>query len=416
MTKRVIFHIDVNSAYLSWEATYQLQQGSNIDLREIPSVIGGDVNKRSGIVLAKSIPAKKYKIKTGETLFSARLKCPSLVVKPPRYDLYMQCSAAMGELLKKYSPAIQFFSIDELFLDYTNMERHFGSPIEAAEKMKEDIKRNLGFTVNIGIGPNKLLAKMASEFEKPDKAHTLFEEEIPIKMWPLPVNELFMVGSKTATKLINKNIKTIGELAKSDPSFLISFLKSHGALVWNYANGQENSPVRNQGPPIKGLGNSTTIPFDAKDRSDCLKILLGLTETTSSRLRSLEKCASVVSISLKSSEFEYYSHQRRIPHHTSCTKVILKTVQSLFDEAWRGEAIRQMGVQLTELWDSDFHQLSLFDPDPTKYKRLDDTIDRIREKYGKSSIFRSCFLHSGIDPLQGGVIREDDYPMMSSIL
>lgn len=225
-----------------------------------------------------------------------------------------------------------------------------------------------------------------------------------------------MVGSKTATKLINKNIKTVGELAKSDPNFLIGFLKSHGVLIWNYANGKEDSPVRNQGVPIKGLGNSTTIPFDAKDKSDCLKILLGLTETTCSRLRLSGKCASVVSISLKSSEFEYYSHQRRIPHYTNCTKVILETVQSLFEEVWGGEPIRQMGVQLTELWDSDFHQLSLFDPDPVRYKQLDETIDKIRTKYGKNSIFRSCFLHSGIDPLQGGVVREDDYPMMSSIL
>lgn len=416
MTKRIVFHIDVNSAYLSWEAVYQLQQGSSVDLREIPSIIGGDVSKRSGIVLAKSIPAKKYQIKTGETLFSAKMKCPHLVIEPPRYGLYMECSAAMGDLLKKYSPTIQFFSVDELFLDYTNMEKHFGPPEVAAERMKEDIKNTLGFTVNIGIGPNKLLAKMASEFEKPDKVHTLFPEEIADKMWPLPVGELFMVGSKTKEKLIAKNIKTIGELAKADPNFLHSFLKSHGLLIWNYANGQESSPVRNQGLPIKGVGNSTTIPFDATEKEECLKVLLGLTETVAFRLRSHKKCASVVSVSLKNKDFLYYSHQRKLPHHTDCTNIIFETAEKLFEQMWRKDPIRHIGVQVTDFWDNDFHQLSLFEPDPVKYKLLDETVDKIRLKYGKGSIFRSCFLHSGINSAQGGVIREDDYPMMSSIL
>ncbi|SHJ59769.1 DNA polymerase-4 [Anaerobranca californiensis DSM 14826] len=416
MTKRVIFHIDVNSAYLSWEAVYQLQQGSNVDLREIPSVVGGDIKKRSGIVLAKSIPAKKYNIKTGETLFSAKLKCPHLVIVPPRYKLYMDCSAAMGEILKKYSPSIQFFSIDEVFLDYTNLERHFGPPEMAANLIKDDIKKTLGFTVNIGIGSNKLLAKMASEFEKPDKVHTLFTEEIPSKLWPLPVDELFMVGSKTKEKLLEKNIKTIGQLANTNPNFLYSFLKSHGILIWNYANGRENSPVRNESLPMKCLGNSTTIPFDVTTKEDAHKILMGLTENLCFRLRNLKKCASVVSVSIKNNLFEHYSHQKKLSHYTNCTKIILESVKILFAEMWNREPIRQMGIQLTDFCDSDFHQLSFFDPDPIKYKHLDNAIDKIRLKYGKDSIFPSCYLHSKINPLQGGVIKEEDYPMMSSIL
>ncbi|QNO16395.1 DNA polymerase IV [Alkalicella caledoniensis] len=416
MAEKVIFHIDVNSAYLSWEAVYALQQGASVDLRDIPAVIGGNEKKRNGIVLAKSIPAKKYNIKTGETLFSARLKCPQLVVAPPRYNLYMQCSEAMGNLLSKYSPLIQFFSIDELFLDYTNMDKHFGTPLQAAEKIREEIKNTLGFTVNIGIGSNKLLAKMASEFEKPDKVHTLFPEEIPKKMWPLAVGELFMVGSKTAEKLQSKNIHSIGELAQTDPQFLYGFLKSHGLLVWNYANGKEDSPVRNEGVLMKGLGNSTTISFDLLDLEDSFKVLLALTETVCTRLRRSELHATVISVSLKNSSFVSYSHQGTLPHATNCTKIVFEKAKELFVKAWKGEPIRHMGIHLTKLIESDFHQLSLFEPDPFPYKTLDKAVDDIRLRYGNTSIVRSSFLHSGFSPQQGGVIREDDYPMMSSIL
>ena len=416
MGDRVIFHVDVNSAYLSWEAVYALQQGASVDLRDIPAVIGGNEKKRHGIVLAKSIPAKKYNIQTGETLFSARLKCPHLVVVPPRYNLYMQCSEAMGKALSKYSPTLQFFSIDELFLDYTNMDKHFGAPMVAADKIREDIKQNLGFTVNIGIGPNKLLAKMASEFEKPDRAHTLFPEEIPTKMWPLPVNDLFMVGSKTAAKLKSRNIHTIGQLAKTDPEFLYSFLKSHGLLVWNYANGKEDSPVRNEGVQMKGLGNSTTIPYDLLDIEDNFKVLLALTETVCTRLRKAKLYATVVSVSLKDSSFHSYSHQGTLSHSTNCTKIVFEKIKRLFREMWQGEPIRHVGIHLTKLFEDDFHQLSLFEPDPVRYGALDKTVDDIRFKYGDTSLVRSSFLHSGVDPLQGGVIRENDYPMMSSIL
>ena len=193
---RVIFHIDVNSAYLSWEAVYRLQHGESVDLRTIPSIVGGDPKTRRGIVLAKSIPAKKYKIQTGETVLQAVMKCPDLVIVPPRYDVYIQASSAMLDILKQYSPKIQRFSIDEVFLDYTYMERHFGDPVTAAHRIKDHIHKELGFTVNIGISTNKLLAKMAGDFEKPNKVHTLFPEEIEEKMWPLPIENFLCAGQK----------------------------------------------------------------------------------------------------------------------------------------------------------------------------------------------------------------------------
>lgn len=413
MKDRIIFHIDANSAYLSWEATYRLQYGEKIDLREIPSVVGGDEKKRHGIILAKSIPAKKYGIRTGESLYSARNKCPNLIIVPPTYGLYIKCSNAMVNLLNQYSPSIQRYSIDEVFLDYTHGKKDY---MKVAFEIKERIKKELGFTVNIGIGPNKLLAKMASDFKKPDMIHTLFHKEIPEKMWPLPVDELFMVGSKTRNKLNSRGIYKIGELAKQEADYLYSWLKSHGLLIWNYANGIEDSPVRIQSIPLKSVGNSTTTSFDVDTKKEACMVLLSLSEMVSMRLRELEKCANVVSISLKYNNFISYSHQRKLETPTDVTNTIYETCVKLFEEIWSGEAIRRFSIELSELCSNDFYQLSLLGKDRKKERKLDKTIDKIRYKYGYDSVVRSCFIHSGIKPIAGGVIMEEEYPMMSSLL
>ncbi len=415
--ERCIFHIDVNSAYLSWEAVYRLQHGDSIDLREIPSIVGGDVKSRHGIVLAKSIPAKKYNIKTGETLFAAMQKCPDLAVIPPSYELYMKCSNAMVELLKDYSPHIQRYSIDECFLDYTTMEKHFGPPVEAANKMKDHIHKELGFTVNIGISENKLLAKMASDFSKPNKVHTLFKDEIEDKMWPLPVEDLFMVGHRTLPKLYSRGIKTIGDLANTDVSLVKYHLKSHGVMIWNYANGRENSSVISTTTiPIKGLGNSTTIAFDVEDRTTAHMIILSLVETTAMRLRASSFHTGLVCVHIKNIDFFSYSHQKKLHTVTDITNEIYKVATALFDEMWKGEPIRHLGVRLSELCNNDFFQCSIFHTN-NYYKKLamDRSIDNIRSKYGTKSVFRAGFLHSGLKPVTGGV-SEEEYPMMSSIL
>lgn len=413
MSDRIIFHIDANSAYLSWEAAYRLQHGEKIDLREIPSVVGGDEKKRHGIILAKSIPAKKYGIITGESLYSAKNKCPNLTIVSPTYGLYIKCSNAMVDLLNEYSPSIQRYSIDEVFLDYTNGNMNY---MKAAIEMKERIKEELGFTVNIGIGPNKLLAKVASDFKKPDMIHTLFYEEIPEKMWPLPVGELFMVGSRTRAKLNSRGIYTIGDLANQDADYLYSWLKSHGLLIWNYAHGIEDSPVRVQSVPVKSVGNSTTTSFDVDTKKEACMILLSLSEMVSMRLRELDKCANVISVSLKSDDFYSYSHQRKLDIPTDITNSIYETAVDLFEEMWSGEPIRRFSIELSELCSNDFFQLCLFEKDRKKERKLDSTIDEIRCKYGYNSVFRSCFLYSGIKPITGGVVMEDEYPMMSSLL
>lgn len=417
MKSRTIFHIDVNSAYLSWEAVHRLQHGDSVDLRTIPSVVGGDPLTRHGIVLAKSIPAKKYKIQTGETLFSATSKCPELIIAKPNYLLFRQCSQALGDILRDYSPLIQQFSVDEYFLDFTEMESLCGDPVEAAYQIKDRIKKELGFTVNIGISSNKLLAKMASEFEKPDMVHTLFPNEISSKMWPLPIDELFMVGRATSRKLLARNIKTIGDLAHSDPQLLRVSLKSHGLLIWNYANGIENSPVKPSGSiGIKGMGNSTTLPFDVEHRKEAQLALLSLVETVATRLRHAHYAAQLVAISFRTNEFLTYSHQRKISHTTDCTNEIWEIACELLDELWKGQPLRHLGVRVSELCQNDFIQLSLFGKDFEKERKVDRAIDAIRERFGANSIIRSSYLHSGLKAMTGGVVEEEDYPMMSSLL
>jgi len=414
---RTIMHIDVNSAFLSWEAVYRLQHGDSLDLRTVPSVVGGDPVIRRGIVLAKSVPAKKYKIKTGESIFSALQKCPSLIIVPPRYDLYIQCSNNLIKLLEEYSPAVQRYSVDECFLDYTNMEYHFGPPLSAAHTIKERIKKELGFTVNIGISSNKLLAKMASDFQKPDKIHTLYLHEIEEKMWPLPVEDLFMVGRSTAPKLHKLGIYTIGDLAKANPKFLYQHLKSHGTLIWNFANGIENSPVtREKSAPIKSIGNSTTISFDVTDQRTAHLILLSLVETVAMRLRNEECCGKLISVYIKTNDFRHYSHQKKLEIPTDCTNHIFKYACELFDEAWKGEPIRQLGVRISDLCSNQFCQLSLFDSSDTqKQKAVDKSIDQLRMRYGSMAVIRASFLHSRLKPITGGIL-EEDYASMSSIL
>lgn len=417
MSKRIIFHIDVNSAYLSWEAVHRLQHGDPLDLRTVPSVVGGDPVTRHGIVLTKSIPAKKFNIQTGESIFSASAKCPNLIIVRPNYSLYMQCSKAFCDILKEYSPVIEQYSIDEYFMDFSNMERLYKDPIEAAYTIKDRIKEELGFTVNVGISTNKILAKMASELKKPDRVHTIFHNEIADKMWVLPIEELFMVGRATAKKLRSRAITTIGDLAHYDPKLIKLFLMSHGMLVWNYANGIEYSPVReNRRPLIKGIGNSTTISFDVEDKTTAHLVLLSLTETVAARLRQSGYCARLVSVSLRTNEFYNCSHQRKIFSATDCTNAIHEIACELFDELWKGEPVRHLGVRVSELCKNDFYQIALFEKDYEKQRTVDRAVDSIRQRYGNGSVFRSSFLNSGVRFSSGGTIDDAEYPMMSSLL
>ena len=390
---RIIFHIDVNSAFLSWTAVDRLKKGEPIDLRTIPSIVGGDSNSRHGIVLAKSTPAKKYGIVTGEPIGMALQKCPELVCVPPDFPLYSQNSKKMFEILSDYSDRIEQFSIDEGFLDYTGMERLLGPPLETAEKIRKRIQKELGFTVNIGVSTNKILAKMAGELEKPDKLITLFPDEIEKKMWPLPVSELFMVGRRTAPRLKQMGIHTIGELANYPLPLLEKEFKSYGKMLHAYANGIDDSPVvpETEAEELKSIGNSTTTSFDVEDKETAYKILLALSETVSMRLRGHKVCAQEIAVTFKSSDFKVYSHQKQLFNAIDCTNAVYESAREIFDEAWKKEPLRLLGVRAGKLCSEDCVQLSILDEDWENQKKADAAMDLLRLKYGKNTVRRSTF-------------------------
>ena len=385
--ERIIFHIDVNSAFLSWSAVEALNNGEKIDIREINSVIGGDEESRRGVVLAKSNLAKQCGIVTGESLFNARRKCPDLKVISPCFSVYEKYSKAMMELLKEYTPLLEQYSIDECFLDVTNDLRD--EPVKMAEAIKDRIKEELGFTVNIGIANNKLLAKMASEFRKPNKVNTLYPSEIKQKLWPLSVGELFMVGKKATEKLNSLYVYTIGELANSNVELLKAKFKSYGLMIWEYANGIDNSKVEINTGEMKGISNATTLAEDIINKEAAYKVLRSLVEKVSTRLRELNKCCNSVSVNVRSSDFKNYSHQKKLVNPTDSTRKLLETVLELFDEAWKKEPIRLLGVSLTQLVDEGHYQISIFENlEYDKEKALDKTLDSIRKKYGQDAVKR----------------------------
>ena len=388
--ERQILHIDVNNAFLSWTAIDMLKKGYEIDIRTIPAIIGGDETKRAGIVLAKSTKAKEFDICTGETIYQARIKCPNVKIFPSKYSIYKEYSNKLYELLLNYTDEIERYSIDECFLDMTKFLLNT-TLMEKAREISKRVKEELGFTVNIGVAHNKLLAKMASDFTKPDRIHTLFENEIKDKMWPLPVSELFMLGRKTVPKLYNMKIRTIGELARTDKNILISKFGKHGAQMWEYSNGIDNSEVKYKKEKPKGIGNSTTLPVDVRNIEKLEEILLAISEQVAYRLRKYNMLANVVNVQLRSSDFKDFSHQGKLENSTSNTKEIYNKAKKLLNEMYKiGMPIRLIGLRVDNLIEKNEVQLSLFASKDDKQEKLDSALDKINQKYGYGSIKRAA--------------------------
>ena len=412
MAERVIFHVDANSAFLSWSAAYRVKVlGEETDLREVPSAVAGDKASRHSIILAKSIPAKKYGIQTGEPLFQALEKCPELVVIPPDYGLYVQASRHFVDMLRQFSPAVEQYSIDEAWVDMTGTQRLWGPPRLAAELMRRRINEELGFTVNIGISSNKLLAKMAGDFEKPNKVHTLFPEEMAAKFFPLPVRDLFLVGAKTERKLQMLGIYTIGDLAAADVRVLKKRLGKQGELLWHFANGRNADAVTPEPAENKGYGNATTTSHDVVTSEEAYQVLLSLCETVGARLRKDGKCGSCVSIHLRTNEFRHFSHQCVLHGATNITSEIFEASCRLFDEAWDGiTPMRQLGVQVTRLTGEPYQQFDFFSGlSPQQFERklrLDETVDALRDKYGEDIIRRAKFANGSAPHMAGGLSKE----------
>ena len=390
--KRTILHVDVNNAFLSWTAVDMLEKGSKIDIRNIPAVIGGDEENRRGVVLAKSNVAKKFGVTSGETLYSARKKCPNLKAFKGSYNRYSEFSNKLYNLLLEYTDKIERFSVDECFLDMTGYL--MGQDIMTiAKEIKDRIERELKFTVNIGISENKVLAKMASDFEKPNKIHTLYKAEIKDKMWPLDVSYLFMLGRKTVPKLNKMGIYKIGDIAKRDKKFMSLKFGKHGLLMWEYANGIDDSEVISESYLPKGIGHSLTLPKDTSNIEDLNKVLLSLVEKTTYRLRRYNLFGTIVVCQIRTKEFENYTHQAKLDRPTSVTKEIYEVAKKLLKDMYKGRELRLIGVRVDGLVDKDTtFQTSIFDNIENrdnlhkKYSNADTAIDKIKNRYGSEII------------------------------
>ena len=400
MKNSIWFHIDVNSAFLSWTAVELLKAGASEDIRQVPSIIGGDMTKRHGVVLAKSTPAKAFGIKTGEPVTDAYKKCPHLKNYPPNHRKYQEYSDRLMKLLSEYSPEIVQYSIDECFLRYvpgTDCEAQAlrAQAVAGAFKIKDRIFRELLFTVNIGVSENKLLAKMASDFEKPDKVHTLFPEEIQKKMWPLPVSELFMVGRSTAEKLRLLGIKTIGDLAKTDVGILTAHLKSHGKTIWEFANGIEGTPIDGRAhTENKGIGNMTTLSQDLSDKTEIFAVLRELAEKVAGRLRAAGQQAGLVCVEIKYADFTKATHHMQLLSPTNVSDTIYRAACRLFEEVWTGYPVRLLGIRTSKLSKTGQQQMNLFDMAKSeKMQKLDKALDEIRGRYGTSAVVRGSKMH-----------------------
>ncbi|MCI8323291.1 MAG: DNA polymerase IV [Lachnospiraceae bacterium] len=408
---KYVFHIDVNSAFLAWTAAYRVDVlGEKEDIRLIPSIVGGDQEKRHGIVLAKSTPAKKYGIKTGEPIVAAQRKCPGLVIVPPDYGLYVKSSRAFMDILKDYSDNVIQYSIDEAWVVFEGFEKLYGrgQMVNLAYELRDRIRDELGFTVNVGISTNFLLSKMAGDFSKPNKVHTLFPEEIEQKMWQLPVSDLFLAGRATVEKLNKVGIQTIGELAQADEGMIRSLLKKHGQTIQGFARGGDLDPGMISHEANKGYGNSMTAPIDVVTEEYAKHLLLSLSETVGTRLRADGVMISVVSVHLTTCEFQRMNKQMQLDSPTNITEEIYGAACQVFGKLWdKKTPIRQLGVHTSKVQENAGRQYSIFDLGKSdKLEKLDKAVDKVREKYGEDAIFRASFLKGNVSHMSGGLNKE----------
>lgn len=389
----IIFHIDVNNAFLSWSAVYMLKNGYHEDIRLLPSVIAGDEEKRHGIVLAKSNIAKKYGIKTAETLWSARNKCKNLQVFPPNFNFYKEMSDKLYEYYLTFTPDVERYSIDECFLDLSNTNYLYDDILLLAYKMKEEIKEKFGFTVNIGIGNNKLCAKMAGDFSKPDKVHTLFSNEIKEKMWPLPIDDLLYIGKSSSKTLRSLGITTIGELANYDVNLLRKYFKNNSTFMHEYANGIDDAKVISKNGKNKSISFSETLEFDTNDIEYLKKKLLVMCEKIGIKLRKEKLYARTIAITIKTNYFKDYSQQKKIINETNNTMELYNNALDLLDIIVSNRLIRNIGVRVSDLVKFKSNQISLFESvdNQEKNDKIQEVLDDINNKYSDLKIMPAIF-------------------------
>ena len=359
--EKIILHIDVNSAFLSWSAVKLLREGYKRDIRKEISVISGDPKTRHGIVVAASIPAKKIGIKPPINLTEARRIYKRVIVVQPDFIFYKKCSMALMNFLKRIFNVVEQFSIDECFVDYTYLKDKYGDEVLFANKLKNEIYKRFGFSVNIGIGNNKLSAKMASDFEKPNKVHTLYSYEFKDKVWSKDISDLFMAGKSSCNKLRNMGINTIGELANFDVNKLIQKLKSHGKLLYEYANGIDNSILNvDNYNERKSISYSKTLEYNTDNRSKIYEILKEFSIRISKELKKRGFYARTVVITIRDDSFKTTSKQLQLLNSTNNEKDIYNAGVSLFNKLWKEDKVRLIGLGVTDFSDYVLYQLSLF--------------------------------------------------------
>ena len=380
---KIYFHIDVNNAFLSWEAVKRLKEGETTDLRTIPSAIAGDPKKRTGVILAKSPIAKKMGVKTGEPLFSAIKKCPKLVCVPPNHGYYEEQSSKLKKFLEKYSDEIEQYSVDECFIAHIPL---LGTPLEVANKIKNDIYNTFGYTVNIGVSDAKYLAKIASDFEKPNKVHTLYRYEIKEKLWPLDIESMFLLGGKTASKLRTIGIDTIGKLAKTDIHILKIHLKSHGEELYNFAWGKDIDERHEKKEIPKSVGHSKTSIHDLTNLEEIYTFLLDITCDTCTRLRKENMKAKTITVNVKTNNFKVYSSSYTLNFATDITTDLFNAAKNIFNKMYKNEPLRLIGISLSNLEEAEISQFNIFDTSNQKEQKLDKTVDDILNKFHDSHI------------------------------
>lgn len=393
--ERVILHIDMNNFYASVETLY------DPSLRDIPMAVGGDKERRHGIVLAKNMLAKAKGVKTAEALWEAERKCPGIKFVPPHFDRYAKYSRLAKAIYAQYTDMVESFGLDECWLDVTGSQALFGTGREIAEEIRQRIKDELGLTVSIGVSFNKIFAKLGSDYKKPDAVTEFTPENYKNFVWPLPVSELLFVGRSTAQALQKYGLSTIGDVAAADPLLLERLFGKNGRQLYQYANGADASPVAHIGDveEVKSVSNSTTAVHDLRDDGEIRAELYMLSESVARRLRQKGLCGCNVQLSVRKYNLESYQRQTRLPSPVADSERIFQAAYALFKAHHTGESIRSLGVRVASLQPLDEVQCSLFEEDAAGLRRqkLESAVDLLRVKYGGDVIDRGIrYMYSGL--------------------
>lgn len=386
--KRTILHCDLNNFYASVECLLDPRYKS------VPMAVGGDQEARHGVVLAKNMLAKKYGVTTGEPIVKARQKCPDLVIAPPHHGLYAEYSQKARAIYERYTDCIEPFGIDECWLDVTDSLQLFGDGVTIADRLRKEMREELGLTISVGVSFNKVFAKLGSDLKKPDATSVIPFDKFREIVWPLPVGDLLYVGKNTAKKLGGRGIFTIGDLAQTSPDYLRRAFGKMGDMLYLYANGLDESPVEPGGREVanKSIGNSITTPKDLKCDEEARKLILEIAEGVAYRMRQQGYRGSVVHVVIKDKDFSTITRQCQLENPTNLGTVIGERAWELFLKHWNWEKdIRMLGVTVSDLQEGEtVEQLSLFaDPQQTEKKeQLEESLDRIKKRFGGGAIRR----------------------------